>query len=137
MTKSDLFYRLHRVEDIDAKLRCVKMKIERLESCLQGHAIRYDTDKVQTSPQDPVAEVMASLDKLLDQKKRLDLEMVQAVDDTAALIDALKDNRQRLILHYRYMACLPWSIVAKRVRLSDRHVFRLHDQAIDWLAKNL
>lgn len=136
MTKSELFYRLHRVDDLDVKLRVVNTKIERLESCLQGHAIRYDVDKVQTSPHDPVAEVMASLDKLLDARKRLQLEMDAAVSDVDEIIAGLSDNKQTLILHYRYIGCLPWQVIAQRMHFSKRHVFRLHDEAIDLLCKN-
>ena len=141
MTKKALYRRLNRVEDLDGRLKVVCMKIERLESCLQGHAIRYDVDKVQTSPQDPVADIMASLDKLLDQKKRLQAEIARAVDDVADLIDLLlpekQDNNQWLVMHYRYIAGYKWRVIASIIGVSERHVYRLHDEAIDWLAKKV
>lgn len=136
MTRGELYKRLNKVRDLDVDLRIVGMKIERLEGCLQGHAIRYDSDKVQTSPADPVAEVMGDLEILLKQQDRLRVAMTRAVADVADLIGHLSDNRQTLILHYRYTAGLPWPIVADRVHLSERHVYRLHDAAIDWLCKN-
>ena len=136
MKKSELFERLHRVGDLDVALRCNRMRIERLESCLQGHAIRYDVDKVQTSPSDPVAEVMGDLEELLKEQSRLQVAMVRAVSDLADLVGALKDNKQRLVMHYRYISCLSWSMVAERMQLSDRHVFRLHDCAVDWRCQN-
>ena len=135
MTKSEIFERLHRVEDLDAELRIVRMKIERLEGCLQGHAIRYDIDKVQTSPSDPVADIMARLDTLLDREKELQAEMAEAVSDVSGLIESLEDNKSRLVMHYRYVAGLRWPVIAEMVGCSERHVFRIHDKAINRLSK--
>lgn len=49
MTKGELFKRLHKVDDINTALLCIQMQIDRLEGCLQGHAIRYDQDTSQAS----------------------------------------------------------------------------------------
>ena len=136
MTKGELFKRLHKVDDINTALLCIQMQIERLESCLQGHAIRYDQDKVQTSPKDAVAEVMCDLEGLLKKQTKLRIAMTRAVADVADLIDKLTDKKQALVLHYRYMACLPWRQIADKMGYAERHVFRIHDEAIDWLAKN-
>ena len=136
MTKGELYKRLNQVRDLDASLRIVGMKIERLEGCLQGHAIRYDRDKVQTSPSDPVAEVMGDLEILLKQQDRLRVAMTRAVADVAGLIGQLKDNKQMLVMHYRYVAGLTWPVIAARMQFSERHTFRLHDEAVDYLCKN-
>lgn len=137
MTKGELFDRLHRVDDINTALICIRMQIEKLESCLQGHAIRYDKDKVQTSPKDAVLEVMCNLEGLLNKQTKLQIELTRAVADVADLIGHLTDKKQMLILHYRYTAGLQWGQIADKMGYAERHVFRLHDQAIDWLAKNL
>ena len=136
MTKRELFDRLHKVDDINTALLCVQMQIDRLEGCLQGHAIRYDQDKVQTSPKDAVAEVMCDLEGLLKKQTKLRIAMTRAVADVAELIDKLTDKKQALVLHYRYTACLPWSQIADKMGYAERHVFRIHDEAIDWICKN-
>ena len=136
MTKRELFNRLHKVDDINTALICLQMQIDRLEGCLQGHAIRYDTDKVQTSPKDAVAEVMCDLEGLLKKRTKLQIALTRAVADVASLIDKVEDKKQALVLHYRYTACLPWGQIADKMGYAERHVFRLHDTAIDWLCKN-
>ena len=136
MTRSKLFRILHRVDDISTALSCVQMRIEKLEGCLQGRAIRYDVDKVQTSPKDPVAEVMGDLEGLLKKQTKLQIALTRAVGDTAALLDKLTDNKQLLIMHYRYVSGVSWSVIADRVGVSERHVYRLHDKAVDYLCKN-
>lgn len=136
MTKRELFDRLHRVEDINTALLCVQMQIEKLESCLQGHAIRYDKDRVQTSPKDAVAEVMCNLEALLKKQTKLQIELTAAVADVANLIGQLKNNKQALVMHCRYTSGMSWPKIAARVQCSERHVFRIHDDAVKWLCKN-
>ena len=130
MTKSELFKRLHKVDDINTALLCVQMQIDRLEGCLQGHAIRYDQDKVQTSPKDAVAEVMCDLEGLLKKQARLRIAMTRAVADVAGLIDRVDDKNLSLVMHYRYMACLSWREVADKMGYAESHLFKLHDAAI-------
>ena len=62
MNRSEIYAILNRVSDLDAELQIVNIRIERMESTLQGHAIRYDQDKVQVSPSDRVADVMADME---------------------------------------------------------------------------
>lgn len=146
MTKGELFEKLHSVEDLDTELRVVRIKIERLESCLQGHAIRYDQARVQTSPEDHVAKVMCNMEGLLKREKKLQIQLTRAVTETADLIDTLKradlgdklrGAKPCLLMHYRYTACLPWSEIATKMGYTERHCFRIHDAAIDWLSKNI
>lgn len=130
MTKGELFKRLHRVDDINTALLCIQMRIDRLEGCLQGHAIRYDQDKVQTSPKDAVAEVMCDLEGLLKRQAALRIQMTRAVADVADLIDRVDDRNQSLIMHYRYVACLHWHDIADKMGYAESHLFKIHDAAI-------
>lgn len=136
MNRLELFRALHRVDDISTALKCLQMRIEKLEGCLQGRAIRYDVDKVQTSPKDPVAEVMGDLEALLKKQTKLQIDLTRAVAHTADLLDKLTDNKQLLVMHYRYMQGASWANIADLVGVSERHVYRLHDKAIDYLCKN-
>ena len=42
----------------------LKAKHDELQSCLLPAAIRYDKDKVQTSPEDAMSKIMAEIDAL-------------------------------------------------------------------------
>jgi DNA-directed RNA polymerase specialized sigma subunit len=136
MTRQEVFKILNAVNNLDADLQIVRIQIERMESTLQGHAIRYDIDKVQTSPSDKVADVIADMEKLLDKRDRLQHEIIAAMDESAALIARLTDNKHRLVLHYRYTAGLPWAQVAAHVGYDERHTRRLRDEAVDILVKS-
>lgn len=137
MNKSELKATLKRVESLDQELQIVNMKIERLESCIQAHGIRYDRDRVQTSPKDAVAEVMAEIDPLLDKREKLTHEITRAVAETSEIIDRLKDGNQCLVMHYRYTAGLPFEEIARRMSYSPQRVYQLHDNAMRWLLADM
>lgn len=136
MTKAEIYEALNLVGDIDVALKIVGIKIERLEATAQGHAIRYDAVNVQTSPGDPVGQIAGDLSELLDERKTLMEGMSQAVAFASELIDLVPDKTQRLVLYYHYVALQPWAEVASRVRFTERHVFRLRDEALNQIFKS-
>lgn len=137
MTKSELKSRLRRVNSLDYEFQVVEMKIERLESILGAHGIRYDVDRVQTSPTDAVAEVMAKIEPLIAERTRLTVAITKAIADTSDIIDHLKDDKQRLVMHYRYTAGLSFETIGRRMSYSSQRIYQLHDDAIRWLVDNL
>lgn len=136
MTRNEIYTILNRVSDLDAELQIVNIRIERMESTLQGHAIRYDQDKVQVSPSDRVADVMADMEELLKKQKRLQRDLLSAEQETADLIGRLKDGKHRLVLTYRYTAGLSWEKIGKRIGYDERHARRLRDEAVNLLCKS-
>lgn len=137
MTKSEIYEALGAVSDLEAELKIIDIRIERLEATAQGHAIRYDAVNVQTSPGDPVGQIAGDLSDLLDRQRKARDRMAQAVADASALIDLVPDKTQKLVLYYHYVALLPWADVAARVRFTERHVFRLRDDAIGQIYKKI
>ena len=136
MTKAELKSILRRVGMLDCEIRVVNLKIERLESYLQGHAIRYDVDRVQTTPKDAMAELITELEPLLKERDRLTVAITRAIADTSQIIDSIKDHKQCLVMHYRYTACLPFEEIARRMNYSTQRIYQLHDDAIHWLTDN-
>lgn len=137
MTKNDLKQKLNLVYKLDTELKILNIKIERWEAISQVQAIRYDLDKVQTSPSDPMDVALAGLYRLLDKRKKIQMALTHAVEDANQLIDAVPSDNGRLVLHYRYTACLSWEEIGRRMTYSERHVKRFHDEAFDWICENL
>ena len=131
MTKAEIKRTLNRPETLDMLIRILDAKIERYESMAQGHAIRYDSIRVQNTPEDPVEKVMARLYQLLDKRKKLRDEQLTAVKRTEELVDLVADPKRRLVLGLRYITGLSWYEVSMRTGCTERHVYRLHDAAID------
>ena len=131
MTKAEIKRKLNSISWLDDEIKILDTKIERYESIAQAHAIRYDLDKVQTSPSDPVSKAMEKLYDLMDKRRDAQTKMIQAIADAADLIDKVKDPRGRLVLHYRYIGCMTWRQCAEKMSYAERHVYRIHDDAID------
>ena len=131
MTKAEIKRTLSRPEMLGRQIRILDAKIERFESMAQGRAIRYDSIRVQNTPEDPVEKVMVRVYQLLDKRKKLLAAQFNAVRQAEDLTDMVSDPKQQLVLCLRYITGLSWYEVSKRVGCTERHLYRLHDAAID------
>ena len=107
-------------------------QIDTAEASLLPKAIRYDLDKVQTSPEDPMYSVLAEVDEykqeMLKRVHRLTLRRRKAI----RMLDQLKDSRQRQVLFLYYLdpGLLTMEQVAEKMIYSEREAWRKHDTAI-------
>ena len=52
---------LSRPRAVDSKIRRLESKIEELRTCLEPNAIRYDAEKVNSSPDDMTSKIFAEI----------------------------------------------------------------------------
>ena len=111
--------------------------IDELKYSLLPSGIRYDTLKVQTSPDDSMSRVMAEVDEY-ERKIREHLSrLVDRQNVAFAYVGALEKSDHRLILTLYYLAGerLTWHQVADKMALSEQRIYQLHNDAIDELEK--
>lgn len=114
-------------------------KIMEAELTLLPSAIRYDADKVQTSPDDPMLRVIAEVAHLKGdlavRVERLTKRRRKAYD----MIDELEDSRHRVVLQEFFLG--DWRVtmedVADTMHYSVREVYNLYSQAISLLPKSV
>ena len=114
-------------------------RIMEAELTLLPSAIRYDADKVQTSPEDPmlhmIAEVASLKGDLAVRVERLTKRRRKAYD----MIDKLEDSRHRVVLQEFFLG--DWRVtmedVASTMNYSVREVYNLYSQAIALLPKTV
>lgn len=112
-------------------------KIDTAEASLLPKAIRYDLDKVQTSPEDPMYDVLAEVEEykkeMLKRTHRLILRRRKAI----RMLDQLSDTRQRqaLFLYYLDPSMLTMEQVGEKMIYSEREAWRIHDAAMAKLEK--
>lgn len=104
-------------------------------------AIRYDAAKVQTSPQDRMAETMGSIDEAqrklreLDQRRRREQETIRELCMRCTDLT----EQERYIILKRYMYRRKWQDIFDGVarlfgeELTDRRIFQIHGEALDKL----
>ncbi len=142
------FKDVNEAKDFFRQIRKEQAEVEHLQSLiaktrlsLLPKGIRYDTDRVQTSPGDPMTETAAiiadykrqlneSLSKLIERKIRAE-QLIMSLDNT--------DERDILRLYYMEMQetsdtkeWLPytWEQVAAEKFMNKRWVLKLHGRAL-------
>lgn len=121
------------VRDERADIQTLQLRIAELEMSLLPRGIRYDTDKVQTSPSDQMLEVAAKLDalerKMQAKLVKLNKDMVKAM----TIVQAMPTPEYRQLLTLRYLTGrMSWEQIAEVMGYSVDHVRGyLHKCAID------
>lgn len=135
------------IKDFLKSIRSEQLEIEHLrqmvaetEMCLLPQAIRYDRDKVQVCPEEKFSLLCA---KLGDYEEELGASIAHLLSKkiyAEQLIKQLPDEKEREVLRWYYLTTengqnLTWNQVAIRMNYYERHVKRIHGNALVNLAK--
>lgn len=58
-------------------------------------------------------------------------QLVETKEEIFQVIEAVRDDRERLLLQYRYIDGLPWEQIAVNMHYNWRWVHRIHKKALD------
>lgn len=105
-----------------------QLRREELRSCLLPGAIRYDLDKVQTSPRDKFPEVVAKMDELDRQIEELMHEKALLVIEIGEAIERLPDDNEKTVLAEFYIGRVPMTAVAEMINYSPRRAYYFRKQ---------
>lgn len=125
------FFKTVRAERAD--IETLQLRIKELQLSLLPRGIRYDSDKVQTSPSDQMLEVAAKLDalerKMQAKLVKLNNDMVKAME----IVQAMPTPEYRQLLTLRYLTGhMSWEEIAEIMGYSQEHVRGyLHRAAIE------
>ena len=117
------------------EIRDLMERMETLAWSMIPGAIRYDTVRVQTSPQDRMAETMGDIDEAqrklreLDQRRRAEQERIREL--CVQCLDL--DDQERYVIIKRYLYRDKWESIAYWMELTDRRIFQIHRSACDKL----
>lgn len=115
----------------------LKAKHDELESCLLPAAIRYDKDKVQSSPEDPMCRIIseiAELEKKMKHVLALKSKQIEKIDKE---ISYLASDEQRTALTMRYINRIPVSQIAEEMGYAEPTIYKLMDQGGEIIAKSI
>lgn len=118
------------------KIRTLTAQIQELEVYATTiKSFDYSADRVQTSASNTIEDTVI---KLIDMQKMLQKridELVEMKVSAAKEINKL-EGKYYLVMSLRYLECLNWEWVARRMGHSIQHVYRLHGQALNILKEN-
>lgn len=115
----------------------LKAKHDELESCLLPAAIRYDKDKVQTSPTDPMAKIVAEINELEIEMNKVQLKKSQQIAKIDKAISALASDEERTALTMRYINRVPVTDIAEAMGYSIKRIYQFMDRGGAQIAKGL
>lgn len=104
--------------------------IERARARLDIHGISYDRDKVQTTPEDSMPDLVAALIKLedvTDAKYERLLAMIQTITEQINQLDDITDRR---ILYMRYVKGNTLGAIARELHYSYDWMKHRHGMAL-------
>ena len=86
------------MRDEQREINIIREQIHEAELMLLPSAIRYDRDKVQTSPDDPMLKLAVKLDRYERRLNRHLARLTERREKAFAVIEQLEDPTQRQVL---------------------------------------
>lgn len=133
----DVYEFLDRPVKIDHEVRRIRERIAALRGCLLPKGIRYDADRVQTSPEDTMSRISAEIADLEAQAGQLLDDKARAVAGIARAIDALEDEREKDVLTLYYIGRKSVRRIAEELHYSRRWVIRLKRSGVTKLSQRV
>lgn len=128
MTKNDL----EKIRDAEKIINAKKQELDALRYRASGAgAIRYDKDRVQTSPQDYIAMAMDDIIKIEGQieEERKATEKMRA--DAYKIVRKMENVDQRTVLEWFYLNGLSMANTALQMNMSERSAYYLKEEAVE------
>ena len=113
----------------------LKAKHDELESCLLPGAIRYDKDKVQTSPGDSMSKIIAEITDLEKEMSRVLKCKAQQVERIDKALKSLESEEERTALTMRYINRISVSEIAEAMGYSEQRIYQFMNQGGAQIAK--
>lgn len=137
MTLDETYDFLMQIRRKEIIIRRKEMQRDELRACLLPGAIRYDRDRVQSTPIDKMADVIARVDELDREIERLKLEKAQAIIEISDVIEKLDNDKEKAVLTAFYIKAASMEAVAGIVCYSVRHTYLLRKQGVEHLKEVL
>ena len=119
------------------RIEQTKSRITALRYTLMPSGIRYDTDKVQSSPSDMMPEKMAKIDDLEQYLAELYAEYDSEMSAITAALEAINREPEKTVLMMQYVGGHNVIEIADILNYSIRSVYYIRSRGYDLLAENI
>ena len=137
MTLDETYDFLMQIRRKEIIIRRKEMQRDELRACLLPGAVRYDKDRVQSSPTDSMADVLARVDELDHEIEQLKHEKAQLILEISNAIEKLEDDTEKVVLTEFYIARAPMSQVAETIHYSIRRAYHFRKMGVTHLGEVL
>lgn len=123
----DFLMQIRRKESI---IRRKETQRDELRACLLPGAVRYDRDKVQSTPTDKMSDVMARVDELDREIEQLRREKASLIIEIGDAIEKLEDDNEKTVLTEFYIARAPMTQAADAINYSVRRAYDFRKRGV-------
>ena len=134
MTREEVKTLLRRPRSITNAIQRKKEQADALKASLLPMGIRYDSDRVMTSPTDRMADVMAEIDRLEREIRELAEEKPRAVRESIYFIEKLSDQQAEVMTLY-FVAEKKVRQIARQLHYSEQNVYKIIQRGFTELMK--
>lgn len=134
MNQKEMCMYLGRVRNLTRKELKLRRHIEELRYSLLPSGIRYDKDKVQTSPMDQMLEALSEIDHY----ERERLKVVKTLIDIRSIIARkliILPQKEYFVLNEYYLRLRSIKNIADDMECSVQYVYRLRNNGLSMLCK--
>ncbi|MGI6117820.1 MAG: hypothetical protein ACOYBC_05465 [Bilifractor sp.] len=111
------------------KIETLRARIESRVNGLLPSCIRYDKDKVQTSPRDMMPECMAEIDELCNQVNQLVKQKWKQIKRIERLCENLTDPEQKVVILKYYTCGHAMREIASEIGYSISNTYKIRRHA--------
>lgn len=122
--------KLWEIRNIDAEIENLIEKYEALRLSLLPSAIRYDKDKVQTSPQDTMSEIASQLVDIENQIIEKKRKRAFLIDEIYEKLESLESEREQTILIKYFIGRKSLRAIAYDIGMSKSAVHKIYKKAL-------
>lgn len=126
---------LNSVRLFDLQLMRLNAQKRALELCLLPSGIRYDKDKVQTSPEDQLSKICADIDRINIKMAQIGIEKAKKILEIEKVINELNDEEYKVVLTLCYIDHMSIQKIADKLGYSTDWVYKKRRKATDEIAK--
>jgi DNA-directed RNA polymerase specialized sigma24 family protein len=114
----------------------LKAKHDELESCLLPAGIRYDKDKVQTSPEDTISKIIAEINELEHKMNEVQVAKHQRIEEIDKALHEIPSDEARTALTMRFINRIPVSEIALQMGYAEPTIYKFMNQGADHILQN-
>lgn len=123
MTYQETFDYLMQVRRAEYRIRGLETRCLELRACLLPAAIRYDLDKVQTSPEDSTGRIVAEMARLQDRISREEEKKARLITEIGAVVEKLDNVQEQIVLIQFFIGRKTMGEISMQISYSLRRTY--------------
>ncbi|MBR2805875.1 MAG: hypothetical protein IKE18_03745 [Oscillospiraceae bacterium] len=127
---------LSTIRNIEERLNNKRLELDALRYKASGAgAIRYDKDRVQTTPEDFMVKAMEDIIRIEKQIKKEEREAEKKKGRAYSIVRKMDQEKHRIIIEWYYFNGLSMTDAATRMNIAERTAYYLRDDALEDFGK--